>query len=220
MLYFGNPSSGPVRDAMSAGRIGCIVTPGQGNVIPHGAPWIADNGRFSAQEADDGTPLVGDLSPRWPGDLRYTAWLGKYRSRAADCRFVIAPDQPYDMTRTLELAGRWLHDIRRMGYPAALALQNGAESLRIPWADADVICLGGDTTWKTSPAAAWLARKAHDRGLPVHMLRVNSLKRIRQAWGMHCDYCDGGFLRYPDRRFPELLGWISNLERNGAQTLM
>ena len=220
MEYFGNPSSQAVRDAMTAGRIGMITTPRQGNRIPPHAAFIADNGRFSGQLADDGTPLVGDLSPGWVGELRYTAWLAKLRPRWADCRFVVAPDQPFDMARTLDMAGRWLYEIRAMGFPAGLALQNGAESMRIPWADFDVACLAGDTAWKTSPAAAWLARQAISRGKPVHMLRVNSLKRIRQAWGMGCDFCDGGFLRYPDRRLPDLLGWLADLERNGAQMVM
>ena len=33
MEYFGNPSSQAVRDAMTAGRIGMITTPRQGNRI-------------------------------------------------------------------------------------------------------------------------------------------------------------------------------------------
>ena len=220
MEYFGNPSSQAVRDAMTAGRIGMITTPNQGNRIPPGASFIADNGRFSGQLAEDGTPLVGDLSPGWVGDLRYTAWLAKMLPRRADCRFVVAPDQPFDMACTLDMAGRWLYDIRAMGFPAALALQNGAESMRIPWADCDVVCLAGDTEWKLSPAAAWLARKAHDHGIPVHMLRANSLKRVRKAWGMGCDFCDGGYLRYPDTNLPKLLGWLDELERNGAQMVI
>jgi hypothetical protein len=218
--YFANPSSAAVREAMTAGRIGMITTPKQGNRIPPGAAFIADNGRYSGQEGDDGTPLVGDLSPGWPGELRYVAWLAKLRPRRGDCRFAVAPDQPFDMARTLDLAGRWLHDIRAMGFPAGLALQNGAESMPIPWADCDVVCLAGDTAWKTSPAAAWLARRASDRGIPVHMLRVNSLRRIRKAWGMGCDYCDGGYLRYPDTNLPKLLSWLDDLERNGAQMVI
>lgn len=202
-----------MRDAMSAGLIGMITTPRQGNRIPPGAAFIVDNGRYSQQG-------VGDDSPGWPGDLRYTAWLARLQPRARDCRFVIAPDQPYDMTRTLELAGRWCYEIRRMGYPAALALQNGAERIRLPWADFDVACIGGDVAWKLSPAAAAIAREASQRGKPVHMLRVNSLKRIRLAYGMGCDYADGGFLRWPDRRLPELLAWSAELRRNGAQAVI
>lgn len=213
ILYFGNPSSAGVRAAMTAGRIGCITTPRQGNRIPPGAAFIADNGRFSQRG-------VGDESPGWPGDLRYLAWLAKHRPIAADCRFVVAPDQPFDMARTLELAGRWCHDIRRMGFPAGLALQNGAERMRLPWADFDVACLGGDTAWKLSPAAAWLSREAQSRGKRVHMLRANSLKRVRLAWGMGCDYCDGGYLRFPDTNLPRLLGWLDDLAYRGAQAVI
>lgn len=139
MLYFGNPSSPEVRAAMSGGVIGCIVTPRQGNRIPARAPWIADNGRFSSGG-------VGDDSPGWPGVPGYLAFLRKHAAWQSDCRFVIAPDQPYDMQATLELAGLWLPYLRRIGYRPAIALQNGAEDAELPWTDFDVACLGGDTS--------------------------------------------------------------------------
>ena len=202
MLYYANPVKA-ARDHMSAGRIGCIITPGQGNTIPPGAPWCADNGRFGKG---------------WPGPLRYEAWLASYRPYAQTCAFAVAPDVPFDMAATLRLSRPWLYHIRRMGYPAALALQ---DDCRLPWDDFDVLFIAGSMEFKWGVIAADYTRQARARGKHVHWGRCNSLTRIRQAHGMGCDSADGGYLRYgPDKNLPRLLGWLDELDRNGAQTFI
>jgi hypothetical protein len=60
VLYLGTPSSQQVRDAMSAGLLGCMTTPAQGNVIPDGAWYACDNGKFGKG---------------WPGHDHWFAWL-------------------------------------------------------------------------------------------------------------------------------------------------
>jgi len=223
MLYFSNPVRA-ARPAMIRGLLGCIVTPGQGNVIPPGSVWFADNGRFSGKKDDEGRPLVGDRAPRWKGDLWFEAWLARpeFLSRRSDCRFVVAPDVPFDHEATMSRAMPWLYRIRAMGYPAALTIQNGIKSSdRLPWANFDVMFIAGDMGFKHGLMAAELTRQAVTRGIPVHWGRGNALKRIRQAHGMGCSSMDGGFLRYgPDSNLPELLGWLSDLDRNGAQTFL
>ena len=51
MIYYANPCTDAVRDEMSAGRLGCIITPAQGNRTFASDGWdvIADNGCFSAK---------------------------------------------------------------------------------------------------------------------------------------------------------------------------
>ncbi|MEU9395780.1 hypothetical protein AB0D86_37995 [Streptomyces sp. NPDC048324] len=46
MLYLATPSGADVRAAMQAGLLACMTTPAQGNVIPHGALYACDNGKF------------------------------------------------------------------------------------------------------------------------------------------------------------------------------
>jgi hypothetical protein len=190
---------------MTAGRLGCIVTPAQGNRIPAGAVWAADNGCFGNG---------------YPGDVEYLAWLA-VRPRVRHCVFAVAPDVPFDMPATLKRSRPFLPVIRAMGYRAALAAQNGAENTDLPWDDFDVLFIGGDTLWKLSPAAAWLTREARTRGKHVHMGRVNSLRRLRLAWGMGCDSADGTYLAFgPDVNLPRLLGWLADLDRRGAQSVI
>jgi hypothetical protein len=206
---------------MTAGRIGMVTSPPQGNRIPPGAVFMADNGRYSEKTDDRGRQLVGDDSPGWPGHAKYLTWLRrKVLPRAADCLFTVAPDQPFDMAATLGLAELWLPYLRRLGLPAALALQNGAENMTIRWADLDVACIGGSYEWKRSPAAAWLIREARAHGVRSHILRMNSGKAIRLAWGMDADSCDGGYLRFPDTNLPKLLGWLDDIEYRGAQMII
>lgn len=69
--------------------------------------------------------------------------------------------------------------IRALGIPATFAAQDGSEHGLTPWDSIDVLSLAGSTEWKTSPAARRLAVDALERGLAVHMGRVNCRRRLR-----------------------------------------
>ena len=190
-VYFANPSTPAVRQAMRDGLIGAMVTPRQGNRVDGIPLWCADNGRFGQG---------------WPGYHRWLRWLTGLPLKG--CAFALAPDTPFDAAATLEQAARPLRAIRDLGYPAALAAQNGIESMTIPWDDFDVLFLGGDTAWKLGPAARVLTVEARARGKGVHMGRVNSLRRYRYADAIGCTSADGTFLAFgPDVNLPELLSW-------------
>jgi hypothetical protein len=176
---------------MNGGTLGMIATPAQHNAIPAGAAWCADNGCFGNG---------------YPGDGGYLQWLAE-RAHAGRCAFAVAPDVPFDMTASLARSRPMLPRIRALGYPVALAAQNGADSL--PWDEFDVLFLGGDTAWKLGPAAAALTTEARARGKHVHMGRVNSLRRLRYADAIGCASADGTYLAFgPDRNLPALLGWL------------
>ena len=179
---------------MTSGVLGVITTPGQGNLIPAGAVICADNGCFGGG---------------YPGDDGFAAWLETLLPHQSRCVFAVAPDTPMDMTASLERSRPMLARIRGLGYPVALAAQNGAERMALPWDDFDVLFLGGDTTWKLGSHARALTAAARARGKHVHMGRVNSLRRLRYADAIGCDSADGTFLTFgPDRNLPELLGWL------------
>jgi hypothetical protein len=98
----------------------------------------------------------------------------------------------------------------------ALAAQNGLEHLSVPWGAFDVLFLGGDTAWKLGPYARQLTGEARDRGLPVHMGRVNSLRRLRYAQAIGCTSADGTYLAFsPDRNLANVLGWIEDTRDQG-----
>lgn len=197
MLYFANPSTPKVREAMTAGLLGCIATPRSGqDRVPPEVDWCADNGCFGKG---------------YPGDDRWWAWLTThaYRDR---CRFAVAPDVVADAAATSARSRPWLPRIRDLGVPAAFVVQNGQESLPVPWDEFDVMFIGGSTEWKIGPAAAALASSARARGKRVHMGRVNSLRRLRYAEAIGCDSADGTFITYgPDVNLPRALGWLTEV---------
>lgn len=203
MLYFATPSGPAVVAAIRRRQIGMIVTPQQGNALPDGVDWCGDNG---CGPVKGGAPGAG-----YPGDAAYLAGLARHTHAAGWCWFVTAPDVLYDAAATVARSAPLLPKIRALGYPAALVAQDGAENITLPWADFDVLFIGGGT-WKLSPAAAALAQEALARGKRVHMGRVSSLKRIRYADHIGCASADGTYLRYaPDKLLPNVLLWRRDL---------
>lgn len=198
MIYFSPPCTEKVRDVMATGRLGCITTPRQGNLVFPGE-WdvIADNGCFGG---------------RW-NERQWMEWiLGVPRS----VRFVVAPD-------VVDLTGRPTHDetlalwrrygplLDRHGFTPAFVCQPGATPRNVP--DAPVLFLGGTTEWKLGAAAWRLAAAGKADGRWVHMGRVNSRRRMGAARAMGCDSCDGTFLTFaPDRNLPALMSWLADVE--------
>jgi hypothetical protein len=204
--YFANPCTGQVRDAMSQGLLGCIVTPAQGNRVPPGCVMAGDNGKFGKG---------------WAGAAAWWGWLAGTVDTYGPARFAggfaVAPDVPFDAAATLTESAPWLSKIRGLGVPAAFAAQNGSEQPgMVPWDEVDVLFLGGDTAWKLGAHARDLTIQARDRGKRVHMGRVNSLRRLQIARRNGCHSADGTYLAFgPDLNLPKLLGWLRDVNGQG-----
>ncbi|MEW2147745.1 hypothetical protein AB0909_00665 [Streptomyces albidoflavus] len=204
MLYLATPSGPDVRAAMSAGHLGCMTTPAQGNRVPPGAWYAADNGRFGC----DGK------GRNWPGLAEWRAWLTRTVTRYGPdrCLWALAPDVPFDAAGTLADSLPELVFIRSLGVPAAFAAQDGCDVLGLPWDAFDVLFLAGSTEWKLGPVAERLAREAKARGKRIHMGRVNSRRRLGIAGWLGADSCDGTYLAFgPNRNLPKLLGWLGEI---------
>lgn len=241
VLYFGNPSTGPIRERMRAGELGCILTPKQGKIAPPGAEWVADNGCGPGKDGK---------GRGWVGEERFLAWLLMLSTRLdmSLCQFAVAPDVVGDAAATVTRSVPFLPLIREMGYPVAFVGQNGLTSAMVPWDGIDVLFLGGSAEcvpcgwvrdvrdrgtvecpvcwfpleeWKMGDAAAALAREAVARGKRVHMGRVSSLLRMEHALFIGCDTVDGTHLtNQPDVTLPEVLGWqdtVNNPRRRRAR---
>jgi hypothetical protein len=186
---------------MATGSLDMILTPGRwGQTVPDGVTWCADNGCYGAG---------------YPGDEAWWAWLSSFPpADITRCAFAVAPDVVGDAAATLARSGPWLPRMRGLGYPAALAAQNGLEDLDVPWAAFDVLFVGGDTGWKLGPAARDLIARALARGKRVHMGRVNSEKRYRYALALGCHSADGTYLAYgPHLNLPAVLAWTRNVDQ-------
>lgn len=187
MLYL----TGVLRPDMPA-----MLTPRMRQRPPDGQPWAADNGRFSA--------------PQEYSDVGYLDWLA--RMPVARALFAVAPDVVADAKATLELSAPMLPRIRALGYPAALAAQDGLEAEPIPWGEFDVLFLGGSTRWKLGEAAAIIVAEAKQRGRWVHMGRVNSRRRMVYAASLGCDSADGTILRFDPTR--DVRAWADHVAAN------
>lgn len=193
MLYLANPCTAAIRARMAAGDLGVFDTPHQGNVLPAGVPWAADNGCFSE---------------RWEL-AHWTAWLEGHRADVPRCLFAVVPDVVSDRDATRARWDAHHRTVLELGYPAAYALQNGETPAGVPWADLSAVFVGGDTAWKLGPDARRIVATARDRGVWVHVGRVNSLRRLRYAVGIGADSADGTFLtRAPDTNLERLIRYL------------
>ncbi len=198
MIYFVNPTTQVVRDAIAArADLGIIATPRSVRVaqwVP--TEWIADNGCFGKTEFNQD---------------RWLEFLETYRNRPG-CLFAVAPDVVGDHQATLARSLPWMPHLRELGYPAAFVAQDGATAATMPWDDFDVVFLGGTTDFKLSDTARDIVGEAVARGKHAHMGRVNSKRRLMLAHQWGCQSVDGTYLVYgPSVNLPRLLGWLSDL---------
>lgn len=148
--------------------------------------WAMDNGAFSGFDAE-----------------AFVKMLETFHRRRG-CRWVSCPDVVGDAHATLDRWPFWSRLIRGVGFVPALVLQDGMLAAEVPWRELGAVFVGGTDGWKFSPQARDLCAYAKARGLTVHVGRVNSMKRIRQAYAMGADSFDGGqYSMFPDRRIPE-----------------
>jgi len=193
--------SGAVQPSLRHPRIGWMVTPEMGNVLPDHGWWAADNGCFT--------------NPTGFSWAKYEAWLTVRLSQAADrFLFATAPDVPFDGDGTLARFDEYITRMAATAPRIAMVTQDGMHSEDLRWDDFDALFVGGTTEWKTGQESAAICLEAGRRGKWVHMGRVNSMRRIRAAQSMGCDSVDGTYLKYgPDVNTPRLLRWMAEVER-------
>lgn len=180
------------------GLFGHLITPRNGNAARrlglNDLPWAADNDAFNGFHAP-----------------RFCRMLAKIASRPG-CKFVACPDVVADASQTVDRFDRWEPIIRECGLPVALVLQDGQESIPVPWDRLDAVFVGGSTEWKESSNAAELVAEAKYRGKWAHMGRVNTRRRFRLALNWGVDSIDGTcFSKWPDKFFPTAMRWVKEL---------
>jgi hypothetical protein len=211
-----------------SGELGLLIQPDNSYhlKIDRFEAWAADNGCFASKW--DETKWWG-----WLRDVAAHAAKGAdltceitgetfHEDLLATCLFAVAPDVVGDAEATLKKSRPWLSKIRDLGLPVAFVAQDGSEDLDanlIPWGEFDVLFLGGSTEFKLDPdRAGKVTREAVRRGIPVHMGRVNSAKRLKlaEAWG--CETADGTFIGFgPERNVYLMAGWFDKLNPVGKK---
>lgn len=158
--------------------------------IRAGAWWAMDNDCFN-------------------GGLDIEAWAVRlfshlpYRDK---CLFVVAPDVVGDYRATLALFDEYQPRLKALGYPVALATQDGLTPDAVAWERVDVLFVGGTDRHKLGAETRALIDAAKARGKWVHVGRVNSRKRLLQFYD--CDSWDGtGIAIAPRNRF-DVVRWV------------
>ena len=196
MIYM-SPQSRITRPLSS--RWGYILTPkSRASVRDDNRYWCADNGIYTARF-------------QWDG---YYSWLIKMMPYRARCLFVTAPDVVGNAVATLDRYRYYAWRIKELGFPVALVAQDGLENL--PWPpEYDVLFIGGSTSWKLGPEAAWCITHAKKHSKWVHIGRVNSRKRILHFRHLDADSADGTAVCFePDAAYT----WINSALTEPLQT--
>lgn len=140
-----------------------------------GFPYCLDNGAWTAHQK--GVPFdVGAFE-------RVVAALGD----GAD--FVIVPDIVAGGLESLAFSLGWLPQLSGL---RLLAVQDGmrTEDVAPHLSDTVGIAIGGSTEWKEASMRHW-GRLSMDTGCYLHVLRVNSIRRIRMCQDAGAHSCDG-----------------------------
>jgi hypothetical protein len=130
------------------------------------------------------------------------------------CLFVAAPDVVGSAERTLARFPFWARLIRGLGFPVALVAQDGLTVAGAPWAAFDVLFIGGTTEYKEGLEARNLMAYASARGIPIHVGRVSTFRRLRymRRHGV-TSFDTSGLSRFPDVMTDRIGRYLARLER-------
>lgn len=167
------------------GWYGAMANPGSAGVrrpIKEGRQWGVDNGCFTGKYLHE----------------RYVDYLEKHLPWRSTCLFATVPDVVGDAKETRE---RWDHYhpiLSEIGLPMAFVAQDGCVASDVP-AEAQCLFVGGTDDFKLTDRAVRVIEHAKERGLWVHIGRVNSQKRIRWCRSVGADSVDGTHERFAGR---------------------
>ena len=155
---------------------------------------------------DNGVYEAWDKNRRGWDQEMHIAWLGMLNKIPSGNlpEWVLLPDAVGDWHRTVELAGLYLPTIRHRGLPVAIALQDGCDFEQVMDFVPGWVFVAGSTEWKEANIAP-ACRFFHDRGIKVHVGRVNTRKRLHLCQLAGADSCDGTTLnKFRDANLPTI----------------
>lgn len=118
------------------------------------------------------------------------------------------PDVVGNAEETINLFPKYSQRIRNVGYKVAFVAQDGQENLPFP-DEIDALFIGGSTKWKLGIGAEKCIKRAKEKGLWVHVGRVNTKKRMKHFSLLNVNSVDGTHITYgPDKKRKELIRWM------------
>lgn len=159
-------------------QYGQLLTPLTGYRLAENVSFGVDNGGYTRQDMP-----------------RFIATVEKARPHKARCKFVVMPDVPGSAIRTAELFAEFSQQFSDM--PLALAIQDGIESIEIPWGKLSAVFVAGTTDWRYKDYAKHVIAAAKWRGLWVHVGRVSNPEQWEKYRKMGADSGDSSALVIP-----------------------
>lgn len=175
------------------GRIGWLNSPSSWKNPPAFIEYALDNDAFMAWK----------MNRQW----NEQAWIDML-SRAEAVKpplWALVPDVVADKKATLRNWDRFSETVSQRGFALAFAAQDGMTSSDVP-KNADVVFIGGTTSWKWRTLPMWCASFPR-----VHVGRVNSLRRLWRCDELGAESVDGtGWLRESiyGKRAEGLIRWL------------
>ncbi len=173
--------------------VGMLLSPASWRT-PH-CPYACDNDVFTNWQKG-----------RVWGQEMHCAWLEMLDKIPADNppMWILLPDAVADWPRTVELASLYLPVLRQRGLPVALALQDRCDFEQVADFSPNWVFVAGSTEWKEANMHA-ICDYFKPRGIPVHVGRVNTMRRIWLCMSAGADSCDGTTLnKFPEKNLPRL----------------
>ncbi len=195
MIYYAAAANGTTMDRLADLRFRILITPQRRTDTE--MKYAIDNGAW----ANGGNCNLDAFSDT----------LNRY-GYGAD--WAIAPDVVCGGMESLALSVEWAPHVRQF-CPVYLAVQNGMRTADIePYTHLfDGIAVGGDTQWKEQTTPQW-AEFARRHQVKVHVLRVNTLARLRLAYHCGVDSVDGsGVTKFPIKHGGKVRQWMNDLEQ-------
>jgi hypothetical protein len=207
-VYIGHTTSGKMHDACVREGFGDVCQPDQ--LPPRKFGWFYDSGAFCDWRND--RPFNGKAF------MRGVEWIACPETRkerdvgvqAPD--FIVIPDAVGDREETLLMANRWGPRLCGVA-PLYLALQDGMTDkdmeryVHRPWVDG--FFLGGTNDWKVVHMSR-IIRTAHVLGLPCHVGRVGTKRKLRQAKVAGANSIDSSFPLWTWARFNTFVEEVGN----------
>lgn len=188
------------------GRVGWLLSPDGWQKPPSWMPYAIDNGAYGAYMNNK----------PWDED-GFLDHLEKTKTAPKKPLWVVVPDVVANRDATIEKWKEWSNRIKEILFnvPLAFAVQDGMTKSDVP-KDADVIFVGGTTSWKWKNLHEWTNNFKR-----VHVGRVNSERLLWIAHEAGAESCDGtGWVRGGEERLQELWRYLEQSQNGDKRPQM
>jgi hypothetical protein len=171
------------------GQIGWLLAPDNFKEPRRWLPYAIDNGKFAAWGNEQNFGGKTETSSEWTED-KFFDLLDRCKLSRYKPMWVAVPDEVGNKEETLWLWDHFENKIRRYGWPLAFVAQDGMKPRDVP-KTADIVFIGGSTTWKWRSVAEFVASFPR-----VHVGRVNWVDKLEYCEAIGVESCDGtGFFK-------------------------